>query len=64
VIVSPTLGVAELPAIETHEEEYRVALSAYTRAFSFLGWPAIAIGETQLAARDSSTLYEVALAWG
>ncbi|HYM59028.1 MAG TPA: amidase [Solirubrobacteraceae bacterium] len=64
VIVSPTLGLAELPAIETHEEEYRVPLSAYARAFSFLGWPAIAIGETQLAARDARTLYEAALAWG
>jgi aspartyl-tRNA(Asn)/glutamyl-tRNA(Gln) amidotransferase subunit A len=64
VIVSPTLGLAELPSLETHEEEYRVPLSAYTRAFSFLGWPAIAIGDIQLAARDARTLYEAALAWG
>ena len=63
VIVSPVLGVAELPAIDTHEEEFRIAFSAYTRVFSFLGWPAIALGEVQLAARDMRTLLEAALAW-
>jgi aspartyl-tRNA(Asn)/glutamyl-tRNA(Gln) amidotransferase subunit A len=64
VIVSPVLGTAELPSIDTHEEDFRIAFSAYTRAFSFLGWPAIAIGETHLAARDSRTLFEAALGWG
>jgi aspartyl-tRNA(Asn)/glutamyl-tRNA(Gln) amidotransferase subunit A len=63
VVVSPVLGVAELPAIDTHEEEFRIAFSAYTRVFSFLGWPAIALGEVQLAARDMRTLLEAALAW-
>ena len=63
VIVSPVLGVAELPAIETPEEEFRIPFSAYARPFNFLGWPAIAIGETQLAARDMRTLLETALAW-
>ena len=42
VIVSPVLGLAELPAIETPEEEFRIAFSAYARPFNFLGWPAIA----------------------
>ena len=50
-------------AIETPEEEFRVPFSAYARPFNFLGWPAIAIGETQLAARDMRTLLEAALAW-
>jgi Asp-tRNA(Asn)/Glu-tRNA(Gln) amidotransferase A subunit family amidase len=63
VIVSPVLGLAELPAIETPEEEFRIAFSSYARPFNFLGWPAIAIGETQLAARDMRTLLETALAW-
>lgn len=63
VVVSPVLGVAELPAIDTHEEEFRIAFSGYTRVFSFLGWPAIAIGDVQLAARDMRTLLEAALAW-
>ena len=45
------------------EEEFRVPFSAYARPFNFLGWPAIAIGETQLAARDMRTLLETALAW-
>ena len=64
VIVSPVLGLPELPAIETPEHEFRIPFSAYARAFNFLGWPAIAIGETQLAARDPRTLLEAALAWG
>jgi Asp-tRNA(Asn)/Glu-tRNA(Gln) amidotransferase A subunit family amidase len=63
VIVSPVLGVAEWPAIETPEHEFRLPFSAYARPFNFLGWPAIAIGDTQLAARDMRTLLEAALAW-
>jgi Asp-tRNA(Asn)/Glu-tRNA(Gln) amidotransferase A subunit family amidase len=63
VIVSPVLGLPELPAIETPELEFRIPFSAYARPFNFLGWPAIAIGETQLAARDMRTLLEAALAW-
>ena len=63
VVVSPVLGVAELPTIDTHEEEFRIPFSAYTRVFSFLGWPAMAVGEVQLAARDMRTLLEAALAW-
>jgi Asp-tRNA(Asn)/Glu-tRNA(Gln) amidotransferase A subunit family amidase len=63
VIVSPVLGLPQLPAIETPEEEFRIAFSSYARPFNFLGWPAIAIGETQLAARDMRTLLETALGW-
>ena len=63
VIVSPVLGLPELPSIETPELEFRIPFSAYARPFNFLGWPAIAIGETQLAARDPRTLLEAALAW-
>jgi hypothetical protein len=63
VIVSPVLGVPELPAFETPEREFRITFSAYARPFNFLGWPAIAIGDTQLAARDMRTLLEAALAW-
>src|SRR4051794_24545044 len=64
VIVSPALGLRELPAAGTPEHEFRIPFSAYARAFNFLGWPAIAIGDTQLAARDARTLLEAALAWG
>jgi aspartyl-tRNA(Asn)/glutamyl-tRNA(Gln) amidotransferase subunit A len=63
VIVSPVLGLPQLPAIETPEEEFRIPFSAYARPFNFLGWPAIAIGETQLAARNMRTLLEASLAW-
>jgi aspartyl-tRNA(Asn)/glutamyl-tRNA(Gln) amidotransferase subunit A len=62
-IVCPTLGVREIPPADVDELEIRVAFSGYTRAFSFLGWPAIAIGDVQLGARDVETLFSVALAW-
>jgi hypothetical protein len=41
----------------------RVAFSAYTRVFSFLGWPALALGEVQFGARDVELLFAVATAW-
>jgi aspartyl-tRNA(Asn)/glutamyl-tRNA(Gln) amidotransferase subunit A len=63
VIVSPTLGVREIPAAGADEIEIRVPFSAYTRVFSFLGWPAIAIGGVQLAARAVDVLIGVARAW-
>jgi len=63
VIVSPVLGLPDLPGIDTPEHEFRIPFSAYARVYNFLGWPAIAIGETQLAARDPRTLLEAALAW-
>jgi aspartyl-tRNA(Asn)/glutamyl-tRNA(Gln) amidotransferase subunit A len=63
VIVSPVLGTAELPASGTPENEFRIPFSAYARVYNFLGWPAIAIGETQLAARDARALLEASLAW-
>ncbi len=63
VIVCPTLGVREIPPSDVDELEIRVAFSGYTRAFSFLGWPAIAIGSVQLGARDENVLFTVARAW-
>jgi aspartyl-tRNA(Asn)/glutamyl-tRNA(Gln) amidotransferase subunit A len=62
VIASPTLGVAELPRAGADELEVRLAFSRYTRAFSYLGWPALAIGELHLAARDASALLAAGLA--
>jgi Asp-tRNA(Asn)/Glu-tRNA(Gln) amidotransferase A subunit family amidase len=63
LFVAPTLGVTEIPPIDVEELEIRLPFSAYTRTFSYLGWPAIAIGEVQLAARDGGTLLAAALAW-
>ena len=63
VIVSPVLGLPELPAAGTPEHEFRIPFSAYARTFNFLGWPAIAIGGLHLAARDMPTLLEASLAW-
>jgi aspartyl-tRNA(Asn)/glutamyl-tRNA(Gln) amidotransferase subunit A len=63
VIICPTLGVREIPPANVDEIEIRIPFSGYTRAFSFLGWPAIAIGEVQLGARDPHTLFAAATAW-
>jgi hypothetical protein len=60
--VSPTLA-GPIPPIDVWEPDVRVAMIGHTRPFSFLGWPAIAIGELQLAARSSSTVLAAALAW-
>ncbi len=62
LVVSPTLGLAELPPAGVDELEVRVAFSAFARPFSYLGWPAIAIGELQLAGRDPAVVIGAALA--
>ncbi|HKE80605.1 MAG TPA: amidase [Solirubrobacteraceae bacterium] len=62
LIVSPVLGLDELPPAGVDELEVRVAMSGYARAFSFLGWPAIAIGNLQLAGRDAAVVIGAALA--
>jgi aspartyl-tRNA(Asn)/glutamyl-tRNA(Gln) amidotransferase subunit A len=62
LIASPTLGLPELPLVGADELEVRLHFSAYTRPFSYLGWPAIAIGEFQLAGRDPDCLLAAALA--
>lgn len=63
VLISPTLGLIAIPPADVDELEVRVPLSAYARVFSFLGWPAIAIGGVQIAARESGALFAAALAW-
>ena len=62
VVASPTLGLAELPPVGVDELEVRLPFSAYTRAFSYLGWPAVAVGDLHLAGRDASTVLALALA--
>jgi hypothetical protein len=62
VVASPTLGLAELPAAGVDELEIRLPFSAYTRAFSYLGWPAVAVGDVHLAGRDVGTVLALALA--
>jgi aspartyl-tRNA(Asn)/glutamyl-tRNA(Gln) amidotransferase subunit A len=62
LVVSPTLGFAELPAAGVDELAVRLPFSAYTRVFSYLGWPAIAMGELQLAGRDPAVVIGAALA--
>jgi aspartyl-tRNA(Asn)/glutamyl-tRNA(Gln) amidotransferase subunit A len=62
LVLSPTLGVAELPPAGADELAVRLAFSAYTRTFSFLGWPAIAIGDLQLAGRDATVVIAAAMA--
>jgi aspartyl-tRNA(Asn)/glutamyl-tRNA(Gln) amidotransferase subunit A len=62
LLLSPTLGVAELPPAGADELAVRIPFSAYARIFNFLGWPAIALGDLQIAGRDTTTLIAAALA--
>jgi aspartyl-tRNA(Asn)/glutamyl-tRNA(Gln) amidotransferase subunit A len=62
LLLSPTVGVTELPPAGADELAVRIPFSAYTRIFNFLGWPAIALGGLQLAGRDTNTLIAAALA--
>jgi aspartyl-tRNA(Asn)/glutamyl-tRNA(Gln) amidotransferase subunit A len=62
LLVSPTLGVTELPPAGVDELAVRLAVSAYTRPFSYLGWPAIAVGGLQIAGRDPDLVIGAALA--
>jgi aspartyl-tRNA(Asn)/glutamyl-tRNA(Gln) amidotransferase subunit A len=62
VVASPALGHLELPRAGVDELDIRLSFSVYTRAFSYLGWPAVALGGLQLAARDAQTLIAAALA--
>jgi aspartyl-tRNA(Asn)/glutamyl-tRNA(Gln) amidotransferase subunit A len=62
LVITPTLGMAELPPAGVDELEVRLAISAFTRPFSYLGWPAVAMGELQLAGRDAAVVIGAALA--
>lgn len=62
LFLSPALGLTELPQAGVDELDVRMPFSAYARAFSYLGWPAIAIGELQLAGRDAAVVIAAALA--
>lgn len=62
VLVSPVLGLPELPPAGVDELTVRLPFSAYTRVFSYLGWPAVAVGPLQLAGRDTATVVGAALA--
>jgi aspartyl-tRNA(Asn)/glutamyl-tRNA(Gln) amidotransferase subunit A len=60
--VSPTLA-GPIPQLTVWEPDVRVAMVGNTRTFSFLGWPAIAIGDLQLGGPAAATVLAAALAW-
>ena len=62
LFVSPTLAI-EVPSIDVWEPDVRVGMVTNTRPFSFLGWPALAIGEFQLAGYDDAAVLAAGLAW-
>jgi aspartyl-tRNA(Asn)/glutamyl-tRNA(Gln) amidotransferase subunit A len=62
LVFSPTLGLVDLPPAGVDELDVRMPFSAYTRVFSYLGWPAIALGELQVAGRDPAVVIGAALA--
>lgn len=62
LLISPTLAI-EVPLADCWEPDVRAGMCQYTRPFNFLGWPAIAIGNLQLAGRSDQTVLAAALAW-
>lgn len=62
LVLAPTLGYDDLPPVGVDELGVRLPFSAYARAFSYLGWAAIAIGGLQLAGRDAAVVLGAALA--
>jgi aspartyl-tRNA(Asn)/glutamyl-tRNA(Gln) amidotransferase subunit A len=62
LVLAPTLGYDDLPPVGVDELGVRLPFSAYARAFSYLGWPAIAVGGLQLAGRDAAVVIGAALA--
>jgi aspartyl-tRNA(Asn)/glutamyl-tRNA(Gln) amidotransferase subunit A len=60
--VSPTLA-GQVPTLDVWEPDVRVAMVGHARPFSFLGWPAIAIGGLQIAGRRADDVLGAALAW-
>lgn len=62
VVVSPTIG-REPPPIDCWEPDVRDAMGRFTRGFNYLGWPAIAIGNLQIAGPDDASVLGAALAW-
>jgi Asp-tRNA(Asn)/Glu-tRNA(Gln) amidotransferase A subunit family amidase len=62
LVLAPTLGYDELPPVGIDELGVRLPFSAYARAFSYLGWPAIAMGGLQLGGRDAAVVLGAALA--
>jgi aspartyl-tRNA(Asn)/glutamyl-tRNA(Gln) amidotransferase subunit A len=62
LLVSPTLGIP-VPAADAYEPSIRDQLGRNTRPFNYLGWPAIAIGNLQIAGRKDQVLLAAALAW-
>ena len=62
LLVSPTLGMP-IPAASAYEPAIREDLGRYTRVFSWLTWPAIAIGNLQIGGRSDAQVLGAALAW-
>jgi hypothetical protein len=62
LLVGPTLGM-EIPSADAYEPAIRDDVGRYTRVFSWLTWPAIAIGNVQIGGPSESRVLGAALAW-
>jgi Asp-tRNA(Asn)/Glu-tRNA(Gln) amidotransferase A subunit family amidase len=62
LLVGPTLGM-EIPPADAYEPAIRDDVGRYTRVFSWLRWPAIAIGNLQIGGPSDAQVIGAALAW-
>jgi aspartyl-tRNA(Asn)/glutamyl-tRNA(Gln) amidotransferase subunit A len=61
ILLSPVMAI-EPPPDDCWEPDVRAGMTRWTRPFNFLGWPAIAVGEVQIAGRSRDTVLGAALA--
>jgi hypothetical protein len=55
--------MTELPGLDEWEPDFRIPMTEFTRPFNWLGWPALAIGELQIAGLRDDGVLAAGLAW-
>lgn len=63
LLVSPTIE-GPVPRLTAEEFPLRTRLSKFTKPFNYLDWPALALGNAQIAGRDEAMVLGAALAIG
>jgi aspartyl-tRNA(Asn)/glutamyl-tRNA(Gln) amidotransferase subunit A len=60
LLISPVMAI-DPPPMDCWEPDVRAAMTGWTRPINFLGWPAIAVGNLQIAGPDRDKVLAAAL---